>query len=194
MRRRSIGVLWAVLLAGLVIRAAAQPVAADPAVSLRFAVLGDFGTGDRPQSDIADRMWTARATFPFDLVLALGDNIYGRQEPRDFVDKFERPYARLLDAGVQFQAALGNHDRTENRNYPPYNMNGRRYYTFVRGEVRFVVLDTNAMDPDQLAWADGTLAMAREHWKIVYFHHRCTPTAAGMARTSSSGSCSSRCS
>ena len=32
-------------------------------------------------------------TFPFDLVIMLGDNMYGGQQPADFVRKFEQPYA-----------------------------------------------------------------------------------------------------
>ena len=139
--------------------------------SLKFAVLGDFGTGSRAQYEVGEQMMTAHAAFPFDLVLALGDNMYGGQKPQDFVAKFERPYAGLLETGVRFQAALGNHDRPDNRNYPPYNMGGQRYYTFTRGSVRFVVLDTNMMEARQLEWADDTLATSSEPWKIVYYHH-----------------------
>lgn len=139
--------------------------------SVRLAVLGDFGNGQPEQFEVASQMWSAHQTFPFDLVLALGDNMYGRQNPDDFVEKFERPYAQLLAAGVVFRAALGNHDRPTNREYPSFNMEGRRYYTFVRRYVRFVVLDTNMMDPPQLAWFDQTLASASEPWKVVYFHH-----------------------
>jgi hypothetical protein len=165
---------WActALLALFTLQPAAQEVILGKHLdSVKFAVLGDFGTGERPQYEIAERMWNARASFAFDLVVALGDNLYGRQQPNDFVNKFERPYAKLLQAGVVFQAALGNHDRPENRNYAPYNMGGDRYYTFVRPRVRFVVLDTNVMDTKQLAWLEQTLATATEPWKIVYFHH-----------------------
>ena len=49
-------------------------------------------------------------SFPFDLVLMLGDNFYGPQGPADLENKFARPYRPLLDAGVTFRAALGNHD------------------------------------------------------------------------------------
>jgi hypothetical protein len=139
--------------------------------SLKFAVLGDFGNGKREQYEVGEQMALARATFPFHLVLALGDNMYGSQQPKDFVTKFEQPYAKLLAGGVRFQAALGNHDRPENRHYPPYNMHGERYYTFTEGRVRFIVLDTNMMEPRQLDWAEQTLAAATEPWKIVYYHH-----------------------
>jgi 3',5'-cyclic AMP phosphodiesterase CpdA len=139
--------------------------------SLKVAIIGDNGTGDRPQYEVGERMWAARAAFPYDTVLMVGDNLYGRQEAQDFVAKFEKPYERLIQAGVQFFAALGNHDRQDNRFYARFSMNGERYYTFTREGVRFVVLDTNMLDPKQLAWADATLAAAAEAWKIMIYHH-----------------------
>ena len=145
------------------------PRAAD---SLKFAVIGDNGTGQPPQYEVAQQMLSSRATFPFAFVLMLGDNLYGSQKPKDFVAKFERPYGPLLDAGVRFFAALGNHDDpAANRSYPPFNMSGERYYTFAKAPVRFFVLDTNLMDRGQLAWVEDGLARADEPWKIVYFHH-----------------------
>ena len=116
-------------------------------------------------------MSAAHATFPFDLVIMLGDNMYGSQQPADFVKKFEQPYAPLLSAGVKFQASLGNHDRPENVSYKPFNMNGERYYTYARKNVRFFVLDSTQMDPKQVAWVESSLQQAREDWKICYFHH-----------------------
>jgi predicted phosphodiesterase len=139
--------------------------------SVKFAVIGDNGTGNAGQYDIGRQMAEARSVFRFDLVLMLGDNLYGGQNPADYVRKFELPYKALLDAGVLFQATLGNHDAPEARSYRPFNMNGERFYTFTRQNVRFVVLDTNALDAKQLAWADAALADAREPWKICYFHH-----------------------
>jgi 3',5'-cyclic AMP phosphodiesterase CpdA len=101
----------------------------------------------------------------------LGDNMYGGQTPKDFIDKFERPYAALLEAKVPFFAALGNHDRPDNRFYKGFNMGGERYYTFARKDVRFFVFDTNLMDKAQLAWIESALRGSREAWKIAYFHH-----------------------
>jgi hypothetical protein len=139
--------------------------------SVKFAVIGDAGTGDRPQFEVARQMTVTHATFPFDLVLMLGDNFYGRQGPEDLRQKFDRPYADLLRAGVTFQATLGNHDAPETRFYAPLNMRGQRYYTFTRPHVRFVVLDTNMLDAPQLAWLETVLGEAQEEWKICYFHH-----------------------
>jgi len=139
--------------------------------SLKFAVIGDNGTGDKPEYEVADRMSASRETFPFELVLMLGDNMYGSQGPQDFVNKFEKPYSAMLHAGVLFYATLGNHDNTTNSSYAGFNMGGQRYYSYVRKQVRFVVLDSNQMDPRQVAWADETLKGASEPWKICYFHH-----------------------
>jgi 3',5'-cyclic AMP phosphodiesterase CpdA len=139
--------------------------------SLKFAAIGDMGTGDKPQYEVAAQLNAWRGKFPFDTVIMLGDNLYGSQRPRDFVDKFENPYKPLLDAGVKFYAALGNHDNQTNRFYKPWNMNGERYYAFSKKNVKFFVLDSDYMDPKQLQWVDSELKNARDDWKIVYFHH-----------------------
>jgi 3',5'-cyclic AMP phosphodiesterase CpdA len=139
--------------------------------SLKFAAMGDNGTGDRPQYEVAQQMAKIHTTFSFDLVIMLGDNMYGGQSPSDYVKKFEQPYAPLLAAGVKFQASIGNHDRPEQISYKLYNMNGQRYYTYTRNNVRFLALDSNLMDRKQLEWIDATLKDAREDWKICYFHH-----------------------
>src|SRR5690242_6581040 len=149
---------WARLLTCLAICAIAASAAADAQAprglpsspgSLKFAAIGDNGTGDRPQYEVAEQMARRHAMFPFDLVIMLGDNLYGSQQPADFVKKFEMPYAPLLKEGVKFQASLGNYDRGENVSYKPFNMNGERYYTFVRNSARFFALDSTRMDATQ---------------------------------------------
>lgn len=142
-----------------------------PPDALRFAVIGDNGNGASAQYEVGRQMVAARERFPFEFVIMLGDNMYGRQEPRDFVEKFERPYAPLLEAGVPFYATLGNHDNQTNRNYPGFNMRGERYYTYAKHRVQFFVLDSNLMEPKQLAWFEKVLAESHTDWKIVYFHH-----------------------
>ena len=139
--------------------------------SLKFAVIGDNGTGDQPEYDVGARMVDLHRIFPFDMVIMLGDNMYGSQQPADFVQKFAKPYAPLLSGGVRFFAALGNHDRQSNTSYVPFNMGGERYYTYVRGNTRFFVLDSNYFDPAQRSWIEGALKAATEDWKICYFHH-----------------------
>jgi len=139
--------------------------------SVKFAVIGDSGSGDKEQFEVADQMAKYHAAFKFDRVIMLGDNIYGGQKPKDLDRKFAQPYKALLDEGVKFYAALGNHDSQDNRNYPPFNMGGQRYYSFDTKNVRFFVLDTDSLDQQQLAWLEGALKDSTEQWKIVYFHH-----------------------
>jgi 3',5'-cyclic AMP phosphodiesterase CpdA len=140
--------------------------------SLHFAVIGDSGTGDRNEYEIARQMVAFRAKFPFDMVLMLGDNLYGGESPQDFKAKFEEPYKDLLAAGVKFYATLGNHDDPKQRFYKPFNMNGQRYYTFKPNDrVRFFVLDSNYMDPEQLDWLARELKGSNSPWKICFFHH-----------------------
>lgn len=143
----------------------------NAAGSLKFAVIGDNGTGEREQYEVAAEMTRQHQQFGYDLVLMVGDNFYGSQRPADLAKKFADPFKPLLDAGVRFRAALGNHDEVATINYPPINMDGQRYYTYVRGNARFFVLDTNVLDARQLAWVEAALQQAREEWKIAYFHH-----------------------
>ncbi len=159
-----------VLLSPWGLRGAGQDFPNRPG-SLKFAVIGDNGTGDRAEYEVAAQMAAAHSTFRFDTVIMLGDNMYGRQKPQDFIDKFERPYKGLLDAGVRFFAALGNHDDQSNRFYKPFNMGGERYYSYVKNNVRFFVLDTDLLDPKQLAWIETALKNSSDEWKICYFHH-----------------------
>ncbi|MDP2998835.1 MAG: metallophosphoesterase [Bryobacterales bacterium] len=139
--------------------------------SVRFAVIGDMGTGEKPQYELAGKMVEYRQKFPFEFVITVGDNIYDGDAPADYESKFERPYKLLLDAGVKFYATLGNHDKPNQRFYKPFNMNGQQYYTHKNGNVRFFALDTNYMNPQQLAWLEKELQNAGSDWAICYFHH-----------------------
>src|SRR5690348_17970602 len=65
--------------------------------SVRFAVIGDMGTGKAAQYEISRRMAEARQSFPFDFVITLGDNIYGGHKAEDFEKKFALPYKALLE-------------------------------------------------------------------------------------------------
>ena len=141
--------------------------------SLKFAVLGDFGTGDRAQLQLAQQMAALRGRFSFELVITVGDNIYGGEGPEDLKRKFEDPYKPLLDAGVKFYASLGNHDDRAQSRYKLFNMEGKTFYSFKapKQDVRFFALESDYLEPAQVAWFEKELVNAREDWKIPYFHH-----------------------
>jgi len=139
--------------------------------SVKFAAIGDAGTGDPPQYDIANQMARLHTTFPFDRVIMLGDNIYGGQSANDLIKKFSQPYKVLLDQGVKFYASLGNHDDPVNIRYPLWNMQGQRYYDYATKNVRFFALDSNKVDKKELDWLENELKNSKEDWKVCYFHH-----------------------
>ena len=174
MRRRGVLSLLLSSAAALVLSAGGPADFAFPlqANSVRLAVIGDMGTAKQPQLDVARQMVKARAIFPFEFVLTLGDNIYTGSRPSDFERAFAVPYKPLLDARVTFHATLGNHDTSNQRFYKPFNMNGATYYAFKKGNVHFFALDSNYMDPKQRAWIETKLREAgNRDWKICYFHH-----------------------
>ena len=139
--------------------------------SVKFAVIGDTGTGGSAQYQVGKLLSDARARFPYEFVIMMGDNMYGGEGPSDFVKKFETPYKPILDAGIKFYASLGNHDDPAQRFYKPFNMDGKRYYTFTKGDVEFFVLDSTYMSPMQVEWIKDVLPKSDAKWKIPYFHH-----------------------
>lgn len=162
-----------------------------PARTVRFAVLGDQGTGKPEQWTVAGALAGLCAREGCDFVLTVGDNLY-HDGPNELDDPiwqllFELPYAGL---DVPFHILLGNHD------YGPHGVDPAwadreiaysarstrwrlpaRHYTLREGPVAFVMLDTTAViiDEDgdgQRAWWPTALAEARQApWVIAAGHH-----------------------
>ena len=149
--------------------------------SIKFAIIGDSGRGSKEQHEVAAQMVAYRQRFDFEFVLMVGDNIYeGPATEEDYRLKFEAPYKQLLDDGVKFYAALGNHDDTNQIYYKNFNMGGKRYYTFVPPvdpitrwdtRVRFFAVDSTYLDRQQTQWLAKETADSRAEWKIVFLHH-----------------------
>ncbi len=156
---------------------AGQTIGPSPALpntegSLKFCVLGDFGTGDKTQYELAEQMAALHDRFKYQLVVLVGDNLYGSERPQDFQKKFELPYKPLLDQGVKFYASLGNHDAREQRYYKLFNMDGKLYYSFTpKPDVRFFALESTYPVPEQIEWLENELKTSTSKWKIVFFHH-----------------------
>jgi hypothetical protein len=139
--------------------------------SLRFAVIGDTGTGSKQQQQLADVMTRYKTAFPFEFVLMTGDNMYGGETPADFKRKFSDVYKALLDDRVLFYASLGNHDESTQRFYEHFNMKGEEYYRLKKRDVAFYALNSNYMEKRQLKWLEDELAKDESRWKIVFLHH-----------------------
>ena len=178
------------LLAGL-LAGALLPALAEETV--RFAVIGDSGTGEAPQHAVARRMEQVHEDRGFGFVLMLGDNIYEDGGPEHFDSKFKDVYKKLMDRGVRFHASLGNHDRQTNNGRDQVNDEAFGYvgkqdeYQFKEGKgtkggslARFIALNSEArLDAlkgknaaprsDRLkAWLDES---NRYNWNILYMHH-----------------------
>jgi len=144
---------------------------------IRFAVIGDGGTGDQHQIGIAKQMFAAHQRAPFDFVISAGDNVYPNGSGKYFGKHFEEPFASLLKDRVKFYAVLGNHDvdagRQDQRQYPLFNMGDQNYYKIERGNgmVEFFMLDSTDFDATQYNWLEGLLRDSKAKWKIAVFHH-----------------------
>jgi len=175
-RRQALRLL-AALGAGTLVKPSAVWGAAPVADRLRFAVLGDWGTGGDEQRRVLEQMLTAHAAKPLDFVIGAGDNIYPNGSGRLFGEKFERPFAPLLRARVPFYTVLGNHDvlagRRDQCEYPPFNMGRRCYYSFrpAGNLAEFLMLDSTDFSREQAAWLEGALRASSARWKVAVFHH-----------------------
>lgn len=139
--------------------------------SVRFAVIGDTGTGSSKQHQLGDILLKSRQAFPYEFVLLLGDNLYGGEKPADYKAKFEDVYQQLLNEKVKFYAALGNHDEPAQRFYADFNMDGKEYYRFTKGNASFYALNSNYMDKRQVDWLVSELSKDTSEWKIAFCHH-----------------------
>jgi len=139
--------------------------------SVRFAIIGDTGTGSEKQYQVGEMMAQYHQIFPFTFALMLGDNMYGGEAAKDYQQKFQGAYQKLLDKEVKFYASLGNHDLKTQVNYKLFNMDGKEYYRFTKGNVAFYALNSTYMDKRQVAWLESELAKDTSEWKICFFHH-----------------------
>jgi predicted phosphodiesterase len=157
---------------------AAQFRTDHPERPFAFLVLGDSGSGGEAQRTIAERMLAT----PADFLLHTGDMVYPRGEPARFDETVFAPYAALLRSRALWPC-LGNHDVRTGRgagwraafHTPADNPAGDEgYYSFRRGNARFVVLDSNtpaAPGTPQYRFVEDVLARDGAVWKFVTLHH-----------------------
>jgi len=144
---------------------------------VRFALLGDWGSGDDAEMTIASRMLAAHEAKPLDLIVGAGDNIYPNGSADKFAPNFERPFAELIKRHIPFHTCFGNHDVRSGADaqlrYPLFNMNGQRFRSIPvgGGTVEFFLLDSNDMDARQATWLDSALEKSPAVWKVPVFHH-----------------------
>lgn len=156
-------------------------------VPVVFAVIGDYGSGDRRAGDVAELV----KSWQPDFIITTGDNNYpfGSAETidaaigqfyHDYIYSYNGEYGAGADQN-RFFPVLGNHDwLTANaRPYIDYfTLPGNEYYyDFTWGPLHFFALDGDPNNPDgvgsssiQAEWLREGLAASTAPWKIVYVH------------------------
>lgn len=168
-------------------------LAPDPNTAYaRFMIIGDMGTGQDGQREVATAMALRAKKDGLDFMLGLGDNFYesgvASVDDPQWKTKFEDIYADDI-LQVSYYATLGNHDHKGNAHaqveYSHHSSRWRmpaRHYTFDYklddGTVMaFFALDTQPIHKgrgeaeDQIKWLDKQLGKSKARWKIVFGHH-----------------------
>lgn len=165
--------------------------------ALTFAVVGDTGTGGRNAMDVARQMAETYRDSPYGVVIHVGDISYYGSVADRWREVFVEPFGPLLDAGVQFEMAVGNHeleevpseeaDREIAETLRLIGSEGR-YYRTRYGPVDFFIIDsstpliTGAAAEEQRVWLERELAASDAPWKVAALHH--PPYASGPKRGS----------
>jgi hypothetical protein len=154
--------------------------------AITFAVLGDNGSGGRNQMAVAEQMALTYQSTPYGLVLLAGDvSYYGSIEDR-YEEVFAEPYRPLIQAGVEWELAIGNHEISESKSddavaaieaqVRAFGKPGT-YYAARHGPMEVFVLDTSIPlhtgegGREQLQWLDEALAVSSAPWKVALLHH-----------------------
>jgi tartrate-resistant acid phosphatase type 5 len=156
--------------------------------AVRFAVIGDYGSGSQAEEDVS----TLVKSWNPDFIVSAGDNNYPSGDAST-IDKnvgqyyhdFIYPYSGRYGAGAdhnRFIPSLGNHD-WGNDNIQAYLdyftlPNNERYYDVIEGPIHFFLLDSDPREPDgttstsiQAMWLRDQLAASTSPWNIVVLHH-----------------------
>ncbi|MFA6146765.1 MAG: alkaline phosphatase [bacterium] len=159
-----------------------------PAGSMRFAVIGDYGSGSPMERDVElmIRSWAP------DFIGTVGDNDYADGTARTIDDRIGKYYHSYIAPymGRHGSAASKNrffpvpgHRDWDNDNLRPYldyfTLPGNeRYYDVVWGPVHLFMLDTDEREPDgatedsiQGRWLEQRLKASTASWKLVFAHH-----------------------
>jgi hypothetical protein len=165
------------------------PEAPPPPVDgIRFAVIGDYGSGTHEERDVAMVIDSWKPSF----IVTLGDNNYPEgaadtidQNIGQFFHGYISPYKGTYEPGAatnRFFPIPGHRDWDGSALQPYLDYftlpGNERYYDFVWGPIHFFMLDTDEREPDgagadsiQGRWLEQRLAQSTAPWKLVFAHH-----------------------
>jgi len=172
----------------VVLRRLALPKVEPPAAgSIRFAVIGDYASGNFMEAQVAQLVDSWKPDF----VATVGDNVYGKaaggidRAVGRYYHAYISPYHGSYGAGAtvnRFFPIPGHRDWDHSALQPYleyFTLPGNeRYYDVVRGPVHLFMLDTDEREPDgasdsslQALWLRQRLAQSTARWKLVLAHH-----------------------
>jgi acid phosphatase len=139
----------------------------------RIVALGDFGTGESAESQVASAIERWSDDHGIDALVSTGDNVYDSGNPAQFAGAWLRPFGWVRARGVPVVAALGNHDIETDGGAPVMRLLGMPgpWYTRRVGPVELLVLDANdPTNPAQLRFLHDALARSTAPWRVAVFH------------------------
>ena len=162
------------------------------AVPTRVWVVGDSGTANASAQAVRNAYVTFTGTRATDVWLMLGDNAYDSGTDLEYQAAVFDTYPAILRQAFLWPT-IGNHDTAQSSNPPPtlpyYQIftlptNGEAgglasgtedYYSFDRGNIHFVCLDSMTSDRSPTAamatWLRNDLASTAQEWVVAFWHH-----------------------
>jgi hypothetical protein len=159
---------------------------------IRAWVIGDSGTANASARAVRDAYVTFAGSRATDVWLMLGDNAYSNGTDAEYQAAIFDMYPTILRNAFLWPT-IGNHDTAGSSNPPaslPYYSiftlptNGEAgglpsgtedYYSFDRGNIHFVCLDSMTSDRSatgaMATWLANDLAATAQDWIIAFWHH-----------------------
>ena len=159
---------------------------------MRIWVLGDSGTANSNAAAVRNAWMNFNGGAAPDLWLMLGDNAYNDGTDAEYQAAVFDMYPATLRRSVLW-STLGNHDGhtadSASQSGPYYDIftfptaaeaggtasGTEAYYSFDRGNVHFICLDSYESDRSvggaMLSWLESALQQVTADWTIAYWHH-----------------------
>jgi hypothetical protein len=147
-----------------------------------FAVVGDMGSNDTHEGDVATMINSWYPSFVF----TVGDNVYTDSYPDDvglYYHQYMYPHESTYGGSDtttfnHFWPIVGNHDWDYSINSYHNYFNLPNYYTKQIGDIEFFIVDSDTREPDgtsstsnQAVWIHQQITNSTAKWKIILFHH-----------------------